>query len=421
MRKTAAILAGTVIVSAMASPALAPAGTVIPLSRRTSFTGAEGVFDKDRAIAATIATLNKHYHNLANFEKNTGTSVEVRAPAILPADVEERLNKRQSEALKDDQDREWTGTISVGTPKKNFVADFDTGSADTWIPSSSCNSIACSVKTKYNPASSSTSSKKPGTLFIQYADGSSISGPVYTDTVTIGGVTATNQVFSAVTTLSQDFLFESIDGLVGLALPPIAGLPSSLGTPFFLTAQAQHTVPVGQFAFYLAATGSELYLGGTDTKKYTGAIEFTGINTTTGFWQAMGGQAKVGGSVVLSGLQTIVDSGTTLMYCQPAATKAIYAKVPGSKVFDAKNGYYSYPCATPPQLSFNYGGKDWTVSAANFNLGTTTLRSKDCVGALLSLDMPFGPNTCLLGDVFMRNVYTVFDVDREAVGFASLA
>jgi len=46
--------------------------------------------------------------------------------ATLPASVQERMEKRQSEALTDeDSDVEWAGTISIGTPAQNFLIDFD--------------------------------------------------------------------------------------------------------------------------------------------------------------------------------------------------------------------------------------------------------------------------------------------------------
>ncbi|KAJ7730174.1 acid protease [Mycena metata] len=424
MLKTAILLAFAVAFNAVASPAPGSAapGTVIPLAKRSSLTGADGVFDNDKATSAIIDTINKHLHNMANFQKNTGGNVSIRAPVPLPADVEDRLLKRQSEALTDESDDlEWAGTISVGTPKpgtanQSFLIDFDTGSADLWIPSSSCTSSACRNKSKYNPNSSSTSSKKPGTLLLEYADGSTISGPVYSDTVTVAGVTVKNQYFSAVTTLSSDFSTNPIDGIMGMGLLPISGLRQD---PFLMNAESQGAVSVGQFSFYLASTGSELYLGGTDTKKYTGAIEFNPINTKTGYWDPMNAQAKVGSATVLTGLQTIIDSGSTLMGCPSAAVKQIYAKVPGAKIFES--GYYSYPCASPPQISFNWGGKDWTVSAANLNLGLTKAKSTDCVASLVALDVEGLPNTCILGDAFMRNFYSVFDLDRKAVGFASLA
>ncbi|KAJ7729948.1 acid protease [Mycena metata] len=432
MLKTAVLLAGTVVFSVFASPAPVPGGvtspgTAIPLARRSSLTGADGVFNQDEAKAATINTINKHLQNQINFQKNTGGGVEIRSPVALPSDVKDRLlrreERRQSEALTDESNEQWDGTISVGTPKKgtakqNFLIDFDTGSADLWVPSSSCSSLGCFGKSKYNPSSSSTSSSKPYKFSIEYADGSTASGPVYSDTVTVAGITATNQWFAAMTTLSSSWFTAPCDGIMGMGLLPISGLQQN---PFVQNAKSEGAIAVGQFSFYLANTGSELYIGGTDTKKYTGAIEFHSINTTTGLWQPTNGQAKVGSTTVSTGLQPIIDSGTTLMYCPPALVQQIYAQVPGAKVFEADEGLWSYPCASPPKISFNWGGKDWTVSAANLNLGTTKARSTDCVSALAGLDIGFGANVCILGDAFMRNFYSVFDLDQQTVGFAALA
>ena len=43
------------------------------------------------------------------------------------------LAKRQSEPTTDeDQDAEWAGTISNGTPSQNFLIDFDSTYAPTW-------------------------------------------------------------------------------------------------------------------------------------------------------------------------------------------------------------------------------------------------------------------------------------------------
>ena len=68
----------------------------------------------------------------------------------------------------------------------------------------------------------------------------------------------------------------------------------------------------------------------------------------------MGGIAK---------FQTIIDSGTTIMYGPPSAVKKLYAKVSGSGVYDSSEGYYYYPCSSPPTLSFSWGGKKWEISS----------------------------------------------------------
>ncbi|KAJ7616455.1 hypothetical protein FB45DRAFT_872919 [Roridomyces roridus] len=66
-------------------------------------------------------------------------------------------------------------------------------------------------------------------------------------------------------------------------------------------------------------------------------------------------------------------------------------------------------------------GRSWHISAENFNLGRTDTGSSDCVGAVGGLDSGLGDSVWLLGDVFMKNMYTVFDLGKETVGFAELA
>ncbi|KAJ7510848.1 acid protease [Mycena galericulata] len=428
--KTALLLAVSLALSAAASPSPAApvAGTTIPLRKRTSLTTADGVFDKDKAIAATVSTINKHRQNLINLKNNKGIDAlpegaEIKELATLPADVEARMlrraEKRQAEKLTDeDSDEEWAGTVSIGTPAQKFVIDFDTGSSDLWVPSKSCTSSTCKKKSTYSSASSSTSSKKSGTFSIQYGDGSTVSGPIYTDSVTVAGVKVTKQYLSPVTTLSSSFADDPADGILGLAFPAISNLKEN---PFFVNADAQGTVSANQFGFFLASSGSELYLGGTETSKYSGDIEYNAVDSSGGFWQATGAKALVGGSSAVTGFQTIIDSGTTLMYGPPAAIKKLFAKVSGSKLFDSTNGYYSYPCDSPPEISFSWGGKDWTITAANLNLGTTESGSSDCVSSLAAQDLGLGTDVWLLGDAFMKNVYTVFDFDQGAVGFGKLA
>ena len=120
---------------------------------------------------------------MINLEKNVGSHVFKKGAEIKPlAELPAHLAKRQSESLTDeDDDEEWAGTISIGTPAQKFLIDFDTGSSDLWVPSSSCTSSTCRKKSTYDASDSSTSSKKSGTFEIEYGDGSTVSGPIYTD------------------------------------------------------------------------------------------------------------------------------------------------------------------------------------------------------------------------------------------------
>ena len=60
-------------------------------------------------------------------------------------------------------------------------------------------------------------------------------------------------------------------------------------------------------------------------------------------------------------------------------------------------------------------------SLYSFNLGETSSGSGKCVGALAGQDLGLGDDVWLLGDSFMKNVYTAFSFDKNAVGFAELS
>ncbi|KAI0366743.1 protease [Pilatotrama ljubarskyi] len=405
------------VLSTRASPVVEGLGVPVPFEKRNGMTTEDGWFDHESAIQQVVYDRNKHRQNMINLEHNIGREAFNDGAEIMPvAHYDPPSQKRQAEKLTDEGgDEYWAGTISIGTPLKNFLIDFDTGSADLWVPSVNCTISACSKKAKYKPSSSTTGVRKDGTFSIQYADGSQVTGPVYTDTVTVAGITAKNQYFSPVNTISDRFGSEARDGLLGMAFPAISNLRQS---PFFNTAKTQGAVKSGVFGFKLAKSGSELYLGGTNTKLYTGAIEYHQV-TGSGFWQVPGASLLLGSTTVLSGFQTIIDSGTTIIYGPPNDVATLYKSIPGSQLYDQKNGFYSFPCSSvPANVGFNWGGRTWTISAANFNFGKAS--STRCIGAIAGVDLGLGTNTWLLGDSFMKNVYSAFSFDSNSVGFAQL-
>ena len=182
------------------------------------------------------------------------------------------------------------------------------GSSDLWVPSKDCSSSVCSQKSSYDASSSDTSKKASGKFQIQYGDGSTVSGPVYQDTVTVAGVTAKNQYFSPVTTLSDSFSNDPIDGILGLAYPAISNLKQD---PWFTNANSQGAVDKNSFGFYLAKTGSELYLGGANDKLYSGDVEYHDVDKSEGFWLITGASISVDGKSAADSFDTIIDSGTT--------------------------------------------------------------------------------------------------------------
>ena len=103
---------------------------------------------------------------------------------------------------------------------------------------------------------------------------------------------------------------------------------------------------------------------------------------------------------VESGFQTIIDSGTTIIYGPPSQVAAFYQAIPGAQLYDSQSGFYSFPCSsTPSNVAFSWGGNVWTISAANFNLGRVSMTQ--CIGAIAGQDLGLGSNTWLLGDRYV--------------------
>nr|XP_011766854.1 pepsin A-1-like [Macaca nemestrina] len=147
-------------------------------------------------------------------------------------------------------DVEYFGTIGIGTPAQDFTVIFDTGSSNLWVPSVYCSSLACTNHNLFNPQDSSTYQSTSGTLSITYGTGS-MTGILGYDTVQVGGISDTNQIFGLSETEPGSFLYYApFDGILGLAYPSIS---SSGATPVFDNIWDQGLVSQDLFSVYLSA------------------------------------------------------------------------------------------------------------------------------------------------------------------------
>ncbi|KAL7007045.1 hypothetical protein EMMF5_003271 [Cystobasidiomycetes sp. EMM_F5] len=292
----------------------------------------------------------------------------------------------------------------------SFTIDFDTGSADLWVPAPNC-SGGCDNHHKYDPSKSNTAKKvSSGGLSITYGDGSTTKGDIYTDSVTVGGVTGKNVAIGVATQVGNSFYHDPQDGLMGLAFQSISSMNQ---TPFIQSLMSQNSIKSGQFSFSLGKSGSELYLGGANGNKYSGNIEWHPV-VSESYW-VVGGKAQVNGKDASKDFYAIVDTGTTVIVAPPDQAKAFWAQVPGAEPYG--NGYYTFPCDSVPKVSFSFGGKQWSVSSDNINLGRTFAGSNECIGAVVGMDV--GIDAWILGDSFLKGVYTSFNFDTKQVGFAN--
>lgn len=135
------------------------------------------------------------------------------------------------------------------------------------------------------------------------------------------------------TKVSSSFVSDTAnDGLVGLAFSSINTVSPTAQKTFYDNAKS--SLSKGVFTADLKYHAAGTYdFGVIDSSKYTGSITYVDVDSSQGFWGFTGtGYAVGSGSFKSSSIDTIADTGTTLIYAPDAVVKAYYAQVSGSSL-----------------------------------------------------------------------------------------
>lgn len=307
------------------------------------------------------------------------------------------------------------GAISLGTPPQEFQVIYDTGSSNLWVPAHNC-SLSCLLKTRYQPTSSSTNQPDGREFKIMYGSGP-VSGHIIGDTVTIGGFSGP-QGFAGITDasgLGLAYALSKWDGICGMAWPSIS--VDGIEPPMFSIAKANPGF-ANKFAFYLPENNNDegdLILGGYDPSHVDGELVRVDLTTKT-YWTVDMTSAAIGNQNISSAVTVIVDSGTSMMTVPKSLHPTIMTMLNAKAV---ANGQYSVECSSVPSLpeiTLTIGGKPWVLRGKDYIIGDM---DQTCIVGIMGLDLPgpIGP-AWILGDVFMKRVYTVFDADDASLSFA---
>nr|XP_019586132.1 PREDICTED: gastricsin [Rhinolophus sinicus] len=312
------------------------------------------------------------------------------------------------------------GEISIGTPPQNFLVLFDTGSSDLWVPSTYCQSQACANHNRFNPSLSSTFRNNGQTYTLSYGSGS-LSVVLGYDTVTVQNIVVNNQEFG----LSENepnnpFYYSDFDGILGMAYPNMAvgNAPTVMQG---MLQQGQLTQPIFSFYFSRQPThqyGGELILGGVDTQLYSGQIVWAPV-TQEMYWQiaiqefAIGNQATGWCS---QGCQAIVDTGTFLL-AVPQQYMGSFLQATGAQ--QAQNGDFVVNCNSVqnmPTVTFIISGSQFPLPPSAYVLNNNGYCRLGIEATYLP--SPSGQPLWILGDVFLKEYYSVYDMASNRVGFA---
>ncbi|KAJ7128318.1 hypothetical protein C8R44DRAFT_850853 [Mycena epipterygia] len=326
------------------------------------------------------------------------------------------------------------GSLAIGTPPVSFDVILDTGSADLWVAGSTCTE-GCTSAPRFDPSASSTFKNESIPFSITYGTGGAV-GVRASDTVQMAGFAVSNQVFAVCDQVSSqpELLTDSVSGLIGLGWQ---SLSTSGATPLWETLASGGSWDSPVMAFQLTRflnqsksqdieAGGSFTMGFVNSTLYTGDIDYIDMPTSTNtYWILPITAITVQGNSIPvdSGTQSYaaIDTGTTLIAGPEDQIASIYAQIPDSEPGTGQyEGYYTYPCDTSVVVSLSFGGRSWAISPADFRFQEIQ-RSGQCLGSFLTLSTGDSAPSWIVGDTFLKNVYSVFRYNPASVGFASLS
>lgn len=357
----------------------------------------------------------------------------------------------------------YTGTIGLGTPPQKFTVDFDTGSADLWVPSSRCDE-SCDrlggtdwrrydeTKSKtYRPASPDAERNK---FVVQYADGETANGEHAVDVLHFGSKLAIkDQIFAQVMSFSKLQICAGEEGVLGLGFSqvsshnfptPLAKMKDSLRHPIFSMYLNGEEDDYPDATKRTTKAHSELVFGGINQIHYKGCLTWHNLGQFEddagkpfeGYWDFRLDDVQCGGTSLQSTDLGIADSGSTYII-GPSADVGAFAEMNKAVCFlfnpegeideqsattcDNPNGFdiAVVDCDSPffPLELFADGAK-YTLDKDDLVLHVDTVAGPLCV---LRMNGSEENPAWVLGDVFFNKYYAAFDFVKKRVGFAEAA
>ncbi|KAK8212062.1 aspartic peptidase domain-containing protein [Phyllosticta capitalensis] len=307
--------------------------------------------------------------------------------------------------------------VNIGGQTLNL--DFDSGSSDLWVFSTSLNQATIGQHAAFNPGQSTSFKASQGATWqISYGDGSGAAGTVGTDVVNIGGATVTGQAVELATAVSQSFVQDTAtDGLVGLAFSNLNTVKPQQQKTFFENLLPTLQEPVFTADLRNDASGSYEF-GRIDQTKFQGQMTFAPVDAASGFWKVDSKFFTIGGKRVENpqANAAIADTGTSLLLVDDNVARQYYAQVQGARL-DQQAGGFTYPCSSKlPDFGVAIG--DTYVANVPGNAVTFAAidaQNQTCFGGVQGNS---GANLQIYGDIMFRTQFVVFNGRDKTVGFA---
>ncbi|KAG0378266.1 hypothetical protein BGX24_004325 [Mortierella sp. AD032] len=330
-------------------------------------------------------------------------------------------------------DTQWVAAMEIGSPPQEFSVVFDTGSSDLWVPSTSCQTLTCMTLRRFNPSRSSTYQQDGRPWAINYADASKVSGVLAKDNIKVAGISITDQTFGMASVNSGPSAATGVDGIMGLGFNSNSEM-GNVNTPIAnMILQNQIDQPIVSVWLNKAvdqdvglSNGGQFIFGGVDPSLYTGPITYVPV-TSNKDWQIKIDQIFIGRkelSLSSSASSAIVDTGSSYILFPDYLATAFHRAIPNSQ-YDSKLGWW-VPCSVANSryggdLTFVLGGQKFNVPLSDIVILKSAFNGY-CLSAIDSWQELAGHGSqsgILLGDLFIKNQYVVYDYDKQKIGFAT--
>ncbi|XP_070215093.1 pepsin F-like [Bos mutus] len=265
----------------------------------------------------------------------------------------------------------YISNITTGTPPQQFQVIFDTNSSDLWVLSVYCPSSSCS--------------------------------------------------FGLSTNLSREAMeYGPYDGILGLAYP---SFPTDGTSPVFDNLNNRRVISQPVFAFYLSSCkphGHMVMFGGVDNSYFHRDLKWIPVIQPR-YWQIMMNRVSMNGKIIACyhGCQAIVDTGSSLLIGPTDLVSSIQGHINPSPIRDSEQMMSCNDATNLPPVIFTIHCTDFPVPPKYYiqkiskSLGFSSFQGG--TENMVPLE------TWILGDVFLRAYFSVFDRSKNRIGLAPAA
>jgi cathepsin D len=383
------------------------------------------------------------FDDLDKIQNELMTNHFLKSPRFMQGASEKKTNVLLP--LSNYKNSQYVGNIKVGNPPQEIDVIFDTGSSNFWITSIQCPDKGCIMHRQFDGSKSKTYQHLTTTVEVEFGSGT-VNGVFAKDEIEFGPLKIPQQEFGEIRK-EEGEIFTKIkfSGILGLSFPNLSSLKY---TPIFDNIMNRKLLKNNWFSFYLTdeneKSKSMIILGEPDRKYYNSNLNWHTVSEKA-YWQVNMNDIYLDDKpldMCPGGCKLVIDSGTSIFTAPKNDLSKLLREIPvndcsnisslpklGFKIDNIiytmePNEYILFPKHTSNSSMLEVSSEVLKASnelrtESTLLLGDTLKYKQSCKKAFMPLDVdpPRGP-LWVLGDIFMRKFFVVFDRDQNRIGIA---